>query len=207
MPPSSWCRDYFHKGDKKYKNDQFHWENRCKACVVHRTLELTEQNREEVDIGTREYVRQPEELKEQALNDVPAIAGMTERWLSHLSRCTYVAHDVRVLAQSGKKPPSTEAVRMSRMQQVARAAVLQVPRPPDTSCVPHDPYAPHVGPMSALTAGFDAMTLNIPHRVLPESPPAPSHAMWESSKQDEFAADLCKLFISCNMANLPQILS
>ncbi|KAJ6516526.1 ribonuclease H-like domain-containing protein [Mycena vitilis] len=194
MPPSSWCRDYFHRGDKRYKNDQFHWENRCKACVVHRTMELEQQDKEEVNMGTREYVRQSGELKEQALNDVPAIAGKTERWLSHLSKCAYVAHDVRILAQSGKKPSGTEAVRMSRVQQVARAAVLQIPRPPELPC------APHAGPMSVLTAGFDAMALNIPNPMQPESSPAPRHVMWESSKQDEFAADLCKLFISCNMA-------
>ncbi|KAJ7735370.1 ribonuclease H-like domain-containing protein [Mycena metata] len=88
---------------------------------------------------------------------------------------------------------------MSQNQRLARQAVQAVVQP-----LPSLPQLP--GGLAD-----PRMTLNIPHATHVPAAPTPSQAvMWDPSGQQEFAEDLCKLFIACNIAwnsaNNPQLL-
>lgn len=120
--------------------------------------------------------------------------------LSHLSRCQFVHPSVQAIATgASKKENGNRVVRMSQNQRLARQAVQTVVQP-----LPSLPQLP--GGLAD-----PRMTLNIPHAAHVPAVPAPSQAvMWDPSGQQEFAEDLCKLFIACNIAwnsaNNPQLL-
>ncbi|KAJ7126578.1 ribonuclease H-like domain-containing protein [Mycena crocata] len=186
MAQGSWGRNYFVKGDKRFKADTNHWESRCKAYIAHRVLELKEIDGCEVNNGIREYMRSPEELESQAIIDVPP--------------------DLRALASSARrKHNGTGGMRLSRVQQVSRAAVLQVQEPQTLWNGPNRPI-PSAGIVDAM------MALNVSHTAptaqLPLSSRNPN-IMWDPVKQEEFAEDLCKLFVACNItwnsASNPQL--
>ncbi|KAJ7753324.1 ribonuclease H-like domain-containing protein, partial [Mycena maculata] len=175
---SSWGQEHFRQGKVKYKNDKSHWESRCKACIARRVRELRDADEAEVIAGLREYVRSPTELDTQAEEDVPPVSGKLERWLSHLSRC--------------------DSIRLSRVQDAARAAtILPSPHPRLTLNGPR-PSRHHAPPSSILNA---RMTLDVPHAICePQASSLRYGVMWEPPKQEEFAQDLCKLFVACNIS-------
>ncbi|KAJ7149276.1 ribonuclease H-like domain-containing protein [Mycena crocata] len=203
MEQGSWGRDYFVKGDKKFKNDTNHWESRCKGCIARRVIELKEVDGREVNSGVREYMRSPEELESQAISDVPPVCGKTERWVSHLSRCLNVSQELRAVASASRRKENATGMRLSRVQQVARAAVLQVPEP-ETLWTRPNRTLPSAGIVDAM------MALNVSHSAsTPQLPVTTRNAMWDPVKQEEFAQDLCKVFVACNItwnsASNPQL--
>ncbi|KAJ7122705.1 ribonuclease H-like domain-containing protein [Mycena crocata] len=145
-----------------------------------------------------DYIRSPEDLHNQALEDVPPICGKGERMLSHLRKCPDVAPDVRAFIQACAKNKGS-TVRLSRNQQIARAAV-NAPAQLDIKLTTRTPFpASRVNSIIAPstprrnTGGQFVSTLS-PHN------PGRLRNMWDTLRQEEFAQDLCKLFISCNVA-------
>ncbi|KAJ7238184.1 ribonuclease H-like domain-containing protein [Mycena rebaudengoi] len=186
-------KDYFKVGDKKYKTDKWHNETRCRACISRRILELTEHDERDVNAGVREYMRTADERHTQAEVDVVPICNKTERMVSHLRRCVNVDPDVRLRAQAASKKENTTGVRLSRTQQIARSATSNlIPPAVILACS----STPVIDPRIAL---------NLPHSV-PEpqiqlaSRAHASDLMWDPPQQEDFAQDLCKLFIACNVA-------
>ncbi|KAJ7139136.1 hypothetical protein C8R44DRAFT_301497 [Mycena epipterygia] len=100
---SSWGQQYFRQGKQKYRNDKSHWESRCKACIAQRVRELKQADEADVTAGVRDYIRSAEDLDTEAEQDVPAISGKLERWLSHLSRCHSITPKVQALAKAASK--------------------------------------------------------------------------------------------------------
>ncbi|KAF7344301.1 hypothetical protein MVEN_01721700 [Mycena venus] len=206
--PGSWCREYFHKGDKKFKNDKYHLEHRCRGCVARLVGEIAEQDEGEVASGVREYVRSQTDLVKEALTQVPPVCGKLERMLPHLAKCTAVTPEVRALAKASQKKENNDGSvpRLSRNQQVARAAVLQLPLPP---AIPQtrsrSNLAAPQSPTTILDAQMAFAALNISGTPQPaesriEAPTRFDGTMWDPSRQQEFAEDLCKLFIACNIS-------
>lgn len=116
---------------------------------------------------------------------------------SHLSTCNNIPAEVKLMAQAHGRKENT-GPKLSRNQQIARSVVLAQSRS-DSAYI--DPVIdPNI-------------TLNVPyiHSDLPRpfptslTPVLPTYlgnqiAMWDPLKQEEFASDLCKVFISCNFA-------
>ncbi|KAJ7721951.1 ribonuclease H-like domain-containing protein [Mycena maculata] len=197
---SSWGQEHFRQGKVKYKNDKSHWESRCKACIARRVRELRDADEAEVIAGLREYVRSPTELDTQAEEDVPPVSGKLERWLSHLSRCDSVPPELQALAKAASKKENANGpgIRLSRVQDAARAAtILPSPHPRLTLNGP-GLSRHHAPPSSILNA---RMTLDVPHAICePQASSLRYGVMWEPPKQEEFAQDLCKLFVACNIS-------
>ncbi|KAJ7758153.1 ribonuclease H-like domain-containing protein [Mycena maculata] len=197
---SFWGQEHFRQGKVKYKNDKSHWESRCKACIARRVRELRDADEAEVIAGLREYVRSPTELDTQAEEDVPPVSGKLERWLSHLSRCDSVPPELQALTKAASKKENANGpgIRLSRVQDAARAAtILPSPHPRLTLNGP-GPSRHHAPPSSILNA---RMTLDVPHAICePQASSLRYGVMWEPPKQEEFAQDLCKLFVACNIS-------
>ncbi|KAJ7016163.1 ribonuclease H-like domain-containing protein [Mycena alexandri] len=156
--------------------------------MAHRAEELKEQDEKDVQAGVREYPRDAEELADQVELDVKAISGKAETMLSHLSGCEHADPAAKATALAGSKKENRVGrnVRLSRTQTLARHAVLQ--------------HGPPLN-VNLQSAPVDAMTLNIPRATFTDPiPGSSSQMMWDPSKQQEFAEDLCKLFIACNVA-------
>lgn len=121
--------------------------------------------------------------------------------LSHLSSCEHAdpVHKATALRGS-KKENRHQNPRMSRNQQLTRHAVLQ-PGPPNGV----------VGTQLALnithTSSAAPVVSTLPRTMGASTLP---YMMWDPPKQQEFAEDLCKLFIACNVswnsANNPELL-
>ncbi|KAJ7938616.1 hypothetical protein B0H13DRAFT_1851561 [Mycena leptocephala] len=125
--------------------------------------------------------------------DVPPVSGKAEHMVSHLTSCRNVTPDLRTLAQSLSKKENRDNIpRLSRNQEIARSVVLS----PDIQMPPL-----HVTPTNFAPPTIRRTTLNVVHPV-PDSLPisTSSPRMWDPPKQEEFAEDLCKLFIACNVA-------
>ncbi|KAJ7784891.1 ribonuclease H-like domain-containing protein, partial [Mycena maculata] len=175
---SSWGQEHFRQGKVKYKNDKSHWESRCKACIARRVRELRDADEAEVIAGLREYVRSPTELDTQ---------GAVPPELQALAK-----------AASKKENANGPGIRLSRVQDAARAAtILPSPHPRLTLNGP-GPSRHHAPPSSILNA---RMTLDVPHAICePQASSLRYGVMWEPPKQEEFAQDLCKLFVACNIS-------
>lgn len=65
---TDWCWPHFEKGPDKYKNDKSHYESRCKACMAHRVEELKGLDKQDIEEGNREYVRDEEALNQQGVS-------------------------------------------------------------------------------------------------------------------------------------------
>ncbi|KAJ7763398.1 ribonuclease H-like domain-containing protein [Mycena metata] len=162
--------------------------------------ELKENDEREIQAGIREYARGEGEIKEQAETDVVPVSGKAETMLSYLSSCIHTDPILKATASAGSKKENCRVTRLSRNQQLARHAVLQPGPPSNINLVqaplnglvtaqlpPNIPYAPSAAPIAFL-----------------------QHTMWNLPKQQEFAEDLCKLFVACNVAwnsaNNPELL-
>lgn len=133
--------------------------------------------------------------------DVPAISGKLERWLSHLSRCHSVTPEVQALAKAAAKKENSNGpnIRLSRVQDAARNVTLSLPQ--------SDPNIPglsrhHANSLTTLIDATARTTLNVPHALREQHLPSTRSygVMWDQPTQEEFAQDLCKLFVACNMS-------
>ncbi|KAJ7637806.1 ribonuclease H-like domain-containing protein [Mycena rosella] len=198
---SSWAKEYFQQGKQKYRNDQSHWESRCKACIAHRVRELNEADKAEVNTGVREYIRSATDLDTQAERDVPTVSGKSEHWLSHLSRCIHVAPDLQALTKATAKKENGPGpnLGLSCVQSAARAAVPSLPQP---AAKISGPSWHLVTSLPTLVDATARMTLNIPHVLRDQQlpPTTRSHGVMWDLPQQEFAQDLCKLFVACNIS-------
>ncbi|KAJ6628811.1 hypothetical protein B0H10DRAFT_2259901 [Mycena sp. CBHHK59/15] len=207
---SSWGQQYFRQGKQKYRNDKSHWESRCKACIAQWVRELKQADEADVTAGVRDYIRSAEDLDTEAEQDVPAISGKLERWLSHLSRCHSVTPEVQALAKAAakKENPNGPNIRLSCVQDAACNIMLSLPQS-DSNI--HGPSRHHASSLTTLIDAMARMTLNVPHALREQHLPSTRGygVMWDPPAQDEFAQDLCKLFVACNMpwnsASNPQL--
>ncbi|KAJ7143921.1 hypothetical protein C8R44DRAFT_864934 [Mycena epipterygia] len=180
--PGSWCREYFYKGDKKSKTDKYHFEHRCRGCVARLIGQMAKPDEGEVASGLREYVRSQADLLEKALTQVPPVCGKLERMLLHLAKCTAVTPEVRALAKSSQKKENNDGgvPRLSSNQQVARAAVLQLPSPP---AIPQTRSRSNLGQLAPADSHLDSRF------VLSQSPASrPNSCSWSSRP---FAGSYC----------------
>ncbi|KAJ7796059.1 hypothetical protein B0H14DRAFT_2916760 [Mycena olivaceomarginata] len=78
-------------------------------------------------------------------------------WLSHLSRCDSVMPEMQALAKAASKKENANGpgIRLSRVQDAARAAILPFPQPASNG--PGPSSSRHHAPLDAQ------MTLNVPH--------------------------------------------
>ncbi|KAJ7258558.1 ribonuclease H-like domain-containing protein [Mycena rebaudengoi] len=194
---SSWGQQYFRQGKQKYRNDKSHWESRCKACIAQRVRELKQADEADVTAGFRDYIRSAEDLDTEAEQDVPAISGKLERWLSHLSRCHNVMPEVQALAKAAAKKENSNGpnIRLSRIQDAARNVILSIPQ--SDSNIP-GPSRHHASSLTTLVDATARMTLNVPHALREQHLPSTRSygVMWDQPAQEEFAQDLCKLFLN-----------
>ncbi|KAJ7681331.1 hypothetical protein B0H17DRAFT_1230999, partial [Mycena rosella] len=82
----------------------------------------------------------------------------------------------------------------------ARAAVLSLPQPAANISGRSRPLVTSLPTLVDATA---RMTLNVPHVLRDQQlpPTTRSHGvMWDLPQQEEFAQDLCKLFVACNIS-------
>ncbi|KAJ7170282.1 ribonuclease H-like domain-containing protein [Mycena crocata] len=185
MADTAWCWNHFYRSTEHYQEDKTHHKSRCKACVARRVLELKDSDERDVQRGMMDYIRSPEDLHNQGvldpipvLEDVPPICGKAERMLSHLRKCPDVVPDVRAFIQACAKNKGS-TVRLSRNQQIARAAV-NAPAQLDIKLTP-------------VHSSQRLESIQSLHLV-------PQGETRVDSLQEEFAQDLCQVFISCNVA-------
>jgi ribosomal protein L44E len=127
---TTWCWQHFVKGKQKYRNDQSHFESRCRACITHRIEELREQDKKDIQEGNREYTRPAEELEKQgasdpnqqiifkwrrlslrsALQDVAPVSSKAETMLSHLSSCEHADPGLQDTAAAASKKENGRTV-------------------------------------------------------------------------------------------------
>ncbi|KAJ7215840.1 ribonuclease H-like domain-containing protein [Mycena pura] len=179
--PAEWCWQHFKDYGVPWSATDAHHVARCNACVEHHKSTLCKQDAAKLAAGQLDRVRTEEELDAAADTEIPKINGRGDRMTNHLKTCKYVHPEIKGIAKAGN--PTGTTVRLSRGQQLARAAVILPNIDPALSLM----YPPSPAPSHAVTPPSEALT--------PTGLP-----MWPPEKQEEFYDDLCRLFVACNWA-------
>jgi len=184
-------KNYFFQNGSYYKTDRSHKAAWCNACLSGHMAIQREMDARRTRGGEIVQMRSDEELREHVLANSEPICGKIERMVAHARKCYYISPDAQTsillafrpqeqIQAPSPRPPSDQLSSSPSAQQIDTVATrFQVS--PSTNPRP----VKRTRSLHSLAQG------GIKHLVRSLAP---------SQLQEEFSADLCKLFISTNTA-------